>query len=257
MQNLTLTGDKLAKALRKLAAAGCPVDESVADAADQGGDLEINQVGESMAYELLGGCTAYIFDLEFINQTANNIYLSDYPKLSNHEEDPELEWLPDPKETSKELSHSRKTHGRQNDREHSQSQRYRFPGGSKLEYPRDVVLNHILFPKLLLPPSRPLRGLLLGIGRGMPKELRGGQIIERTISLISTKHDEYSASIRLMVDRLEAKEKPKRISSIYDDPISSPVRELFLRAPTSGWQWPHTKIRKPRLVRRAICFRLH
>jgi len=234
MQNVVLTGDKLAKALRKLAAAGCPVDESVADAADQGGDLEINQIGESMAYELLGGCTAYIFDLEFINQTANNIYLSDYPKLSGHGEDPELEWLPDPKETSRELSRSRKKRDRQSDREHSQSQRYCFPGGSKLEYPREIVLNHILFPKLLLPPSRPLRGLLLGIGRGLPKELRGGQIIERTISLISTKHDEYSASVRLMVDRMEAKEKPKRKSSIYHDPIIEPSPRIILKSPDFG-----------------------
>jgi hypothetical protein len=226
MQNVALTGDRLAKALRKLAAAGCPVDESVADATDQSRDLEINQVGESMAYELADGRTAYIFELEFINQTAKNIYLSETPTVSGHGEDPELEWLPAPKETSQEFSRSRKKRDRQSEREHLRSQPYCFPGGSKLEYPRDVVLNHILFPKLLLPPSCPLRGLLLGIGRGMPKELRHGEIIEQTISLISTKHNEYSASIRLMVDRMEAKERPERKSSIYDDPIIEPSARI-------------------------------
>ena len=50
---------QLAASLKKLARAGCPVDTSVADAEDQRGDLEINQLGESMVFDLPYGGTGY------------------------------------------------------------------------------------------------------------------------------------------------------------------------------------------------------
>ena len=77
----TLNRAKLAESLRELVAAGCPVDTSVADAEDGSGDVEINQVGESMVFELPYGGTGYILDLEVINQTSRTIYCSEPPSF--------------------------------------------------------------------------------------------------------------------------------------------------------------------------------
>jgi hypothetical protein len=66
----------LAESLKELAEAGCLVDPSVADTKAHPDDLEINQVGESMAFGLPNGGTAYIFELEIVNQTSKTIYCS-------------------------------------------------------------------------------------------------------------------------------------------------------------------------------------
>ncbi len=50
--------------------------------------------------------------------------------------------------------------------------------GAQLEYPRDMVLNHVLLNRGILGPGHPLDGLLLARGGPMPVELRHGQVIK-------------------------------------------------------------------------------
>jgi hypothetical protein len=220
MQN-TRSRAELAESLKKLAEAGCLVDPSVADTKAQDDDVEINQVGESLVFDLPYGGTGYIFDLEIINQTSKPIYCSELPEPRLQWEDPFFDWLPDPKERPRRVSYFRR--GRNGHRElvHAVSDSYCFFGGTQLEYPREEVLNHILLKRRILSPGRPLRGLLLARGVTMPVELQHGKRIETTFSLISSKHVEYTASVLLGIDRMQAKAKPARKSSIYDEPVGN------------------------------------
>ena len=208
---------RLAESLKELAEAGCPVDTSVADMEDQQVDVEINQVGESLMLQQPYGGTSYILDLEFINQTSKTIYCSEI-ELRMRREDTFFEWLPDPKENPRKLSYFRRNRKGERELVEAESDSYCFFGGSQLEYPHEEVLNHILLKRRILAPGRPLRGLLLARGGAMPNEARHGQWVEPTLSFISSKHVEYTATILMRIDRMEAKPKPARKSSLYDDP---------------------------------------
>ena len=198
---------RFAESLKELAEAGCPVDISVADMEDQPCDVEINQIGESLLLEQPYGGTSYILDLEFINQTSKTIYCSEMA-LRMLREDIFFEWLPDPKENPRKLSYFRRNRKGERELVEAESDSYCFFGGSQLEYPHEEVLNHILLKRRILAPGRPLRGLLLARGGAMPNEARHGQWVEPTLCFISSKHVEYTASVLMRIDRMEAKPKP-------------------------------------------------
>ncbi|MGH9504095.1 MAG: hypothetical protein ACRD20_14685 [Terriglobales bacterium] len=103
MQNI-LNRTQLAESLRELAEAGSPVDLSVAESSD----VEINQIGEAMLFDLPHGGTGYLLDLEFINQTSKTIYGSQPGPLRMPWEDPLFEWLPDPRENHRRFRYLRK-----------------------------------------------------------------------------------------------------------------------------------------------------
>ena len=177
---------RLAASLRELAAAGSPVDISVAEVDAQPPDIEITQSGginDSMLFELPGGSTGYILDLQIINQTSKTIYGVALPELRMPWDDPLFELLPDPRETRRRTSYLRKKRNGRFERVDAVSDSYCFPGGLQLEYPRADVLNHRL-KHLILSPGRPLCGLILATGSPMPAHLRHGQWIEPTLSLL-------------------------------------------------------------------------
>jgi len=210
---------QFAESLKKLARAGCPVDTSVADPGDPSGDLEINQVGESMVFDLPYGGTGYVLDLEIINQTSKTIYCSEALGLRMPREDPLFAWLPDPRENPRKCSYLRRVGNGRREIVHATSDSYCFFGGTQLEYPRELVLNHILLKRRILAPGRPLRGLLLARGSTLPNHLRHGQWIEPTLSLVSSKHIEYTTNIRLWIDRTEAKPKSARKYNLRGEPV--------------------------------------
>ena len=159
-----------------------------------------------MVLELPDGRTGYILDLEIANQTSKTIYCSE-TELRMQWEDALFDWLPDPKETERTVSYIGKKRDGSRERVDAASDSYYFPGGTQLEYPHDLVLNHILLKGCSLQPGCPLKGLLLATGGPMPHDLRHGQWLKPTLALIASNHREYTARIWLWTDRLEGDEK--------------------------------------------------
>jgi hypothetical protein len=220
----TQSSVKLAADLRELAAAGSTVDCSVARSSEKNAEVEISQVGgvcESMVFELPNGRTGYILDLEIVNQTSKTIYFSE-TELRMQWEDAFFDWLPDPKETGRTVSYFVRKNGRR-ERVDVASESYCF-SGTQLDYPHDLVLNHVLLKGCSLRPGCPLTGLLLATGGPMPRGLRHGQWLEPTLTLIASNHREYAAQIQLWTERLEVgKKRTKRIPNLYRDPLGSDV----------------------------------
>jgi hypothetical protein len=220
---------RLGADLRELAASGSTVDCSVARIPEENTEVEICQVGgvhESTAFELRDGRTGYIMDLEITNQTSKTIYCSQ-TELRMQWEDALFDWLPDPKETGRTVSCFVRKNGRR-ERVDFASESYCFSGGTQLEYPRDLVLNHILLKGCALQPSCPLKGLLLAIGGPMPDDLRHGQWLEPTLALTASNHREYTAPIQLWTERLEVdRKRATRTPNPCRDPlgfvVGSPV----------------------------------
>lgn len=227
---------RLGATLRDLAAVGSTVDLSVAAVLEENVKVEICQVGgvtESTVLELPDGRAGYIFDLEIINQTSETIYLSE-TELRLPWEDPLFDWLPDPKETERTISYSRKKpNGR---REHVDvvSESYWFAGGAELEYPRELVLNHVLLQQCALPPRRPLKGLLLARGGPLPTNLRHGHWLKPTFALIASNHIEYAVEIQLWTNRLEVPKRTKQTPNLYRDPVGLEVGSAAVRNPHSA-----------------------
>jgi hypothetical protein len=211
---------KLGAALRGLSAAGSPVDFSVAEDAGENKKVEIEQVGgahESMIFELPDTRSGYIFDVEIVNQTSKTVYCSEM-ELRMPWEDTSFVWLPDPKDMERRFSYIRKNRYGRRQRVDVASESYCFPGGSRLEYPRDEVLNHILLKRCRIPPHRPLKGLILAAGAPMPSVLRHGQWLDATFSIFASNHEEFSIKTQFWVERLQFKKKP-RTSNLYESAV--------------------------------------
>lgn len=241
------TEDKLSLGarLRALAAAGSTVDCSVALPPEEDPDVEIYLVGgvhESMVFELPDGRAGYILDLEIINQTSKAIYCLPETELRMPWEDASFSWLPDPKETGRTTSYFVRKNGRR-ERINVASESYCFSGGAQLEYPRELVLNHILLKGCTLQPGCPLTGLLLATGRPMPRDVRHGQWLETTLALIASDHREYNAKIRLWTERLEVKQKrATKTPSLHQDPLGSEISSSVV----IGNQYGVVHVEKPR-----------
>jgi hypothetical protein len=210
---------RLGARLRALAVAGSTVDCSVAKTPEENAEVEICQVGgvhESMVFELPDSRTGYILDLEITNQTSKAIYCSE-TELRMQWVDAMFDWLPDPRETGRTVLYFVRKKGRR-ERVDVDSESYCFSGGTQLEYPRDVVLNHVLLKGCVLQPSCPLKGLLLAIGGPMPQDLRHGQWLKPTLALIASNHREHTAQLQLWTERLEIDQKrATRTSDLHRD----------------------------------------
>ena len=55
----------------------------------------------------------------------------------------------------------------------------------------------------------------------MPAALHHGQWLEPTLSLISSRHVEYKETVRLWVDRSQAKPRPERKYNLRGQPVGS------------------------------------
>jgi hypothetical protein len=122
-------------------------------------------------------------------------------------EDALFDWLPDPNETGRTFSYTRRKRDGSRERVVAAYESYCFPGGAQLEYQRDLVLNHILVKGCALRPRCPLKGLLLATGGPLPDDLRHGQWFNPRLALIASDHREYTAQLQLWTERLEVNKK--------------------------------------------------
>jgi hypothetical protein len=207
----------LRASLQELVQAGSPVDLSVADSDRENEKLEIIQVGgvhESSIFELPNGRAGYRIAVLVTNQTSKTIYTSEL-ELRTSREDNFFQWL-SPVRIPFRNRRKRNT----------SYQAYLFPGPSGPELPYDHVLNHILGEGQGLPPKRPIEGWLLAVGGRMPAELRHGQWLDDTLSIIGADHTEYTQDIRLWTERLEARPKAmERRSNLFGEPLNSNARD--------------------------------
>jgi hypothetical protein len=214
---------RLETTLRQLAAVGSMVDFSVAKIPEENAEVEIHLVGgihDSLVCELPDGRAGYILDLEIVNQTSKTIHCSQ-TELRMPWQDAFFNWLPDPKHTGRSFSYFRRKRNGRCERVDAVSASYCFSGGGSLEYPRNLVLNHILLQGCALLPRCPLKGLLLATGGPMPSDLRHGQWLRPTLAIISSSGVEYTASIFLWTERLAAKSKfaTRGKSNLFDQPL--------------------------------------
>ena len=212
--------------LRALAAAGSTADCSVARTLEENAEVDICLAGgayDSMVFELPDRRVGYIMDLEITNQTSKTIYCSE-TQLRMSWDDGLFDWLPDPKETGRTFSYTRRRRDRFRERVAAAYESYCFPGGAQLEYPRDLVLNHILLKGCALQPGRPLTGLLLATGGPLPDGLRHGQWLNPTLALIASNHREHTAQLQLWTERLEVnKKRATRATDPYRAPLGFEV----------------------------------
>jgi hypothetical protein len=189
---------KLKELLYELAQSGSPLDPSVAETEVENEKVEIDQVGgmiESQLFELEDGRVACIADIAVTNQTSRTIYVVDV-ELRVPWDNSLFKWL---------TPHQVKPQDRAK-RESAYSV-YRFPGKYGLELAYNEVINHLLLERKRLPAKLPLEGCLLGIGGLMPPGLRHGQWRDVTLTIVGSDHAEYSRTIHLWTDRLQARTK--------------------------------------------------
>jgi hypothetical protein len=213
--------------LRALAAAGSTVDCSVAGIPEENSEIEIYQDGgvhESMVFELPDGRAGYILDLKIINQTSKAIYCLPETELRMSWDDASFDWLPDPKESERTFTYIRRKRNGSRERVEAAYESYCFPGGAQLEYPHDLVLNHILLKGCALQPGCPLTGLLLATGGPLPYDLRHGQWLKPTLALTASNHRKYTAQLQLWTERLEVdQKKATKTPELYQGPFGSEV----------------------------------
>jgi hypothetical protein len=203
--------------LREMAAAGIPVDLSVAEL-----DIQIELVGgvcDSTFFDLNDGRCGCIIDLLIINQTSRPIPIRDV-ELRPPWPNSEFDWLSDPKEAGRDPFI------------------YRFPGRGAPELPRYGVINHVLLDRGILRPGHPVEGWLLGIGNPKPEKLFLGGPLDVTLSLIG--HDcEYETRITLRVDPVwkrqqESRRKIARGGGLFTrehaENLGSPERAISARS---------------------------
>ncbi len=214
----TASRAKLKELLYELAQSGSPLDPSVAETEVENEKVEIDQVGgmiESQLFELEDGRVACRADIVVTNQTSRTIYVVDV-ELRVPWDNSLFKWL-----TPLQV----KSQGRAK-RESAYSV-YQFPGkyGGELAY--NEVINHLLLERKRLPAKLPLPGCLLGIGGLMPPGLRHGHLLDMTLTIVGSDHAEYSTTIHLWTDRLQARTK---IAKTRTPIFASPVEEETMLA---------------------------
>lgn len=156
---------------------------------EQQGDIASNLIVESDRYHVY-----YILNLTIINRLAGAVHILE-KKLELPWDDAYFEWLPDPAVENRSKNPSKK--------------RYVFPGITGENYPRSIVLNHVLL--------KPLRrgvvheGLLLGLGpRPIPEAFQHGAKIDVTLTLIDQYARQHSEKLTMYICRAEGSRSPKR-----------------------------------------------
>jgi len=194
MYRNTLKTAQLRASLEELSRAGSPVDLSVAEQPIESRKVIIEQVGgiyESFLQELENGRTACVIDIAVTNLTSRAIDVADV-QLSTHWGDCLWQWL-QPTEIN----------FRDRNRPCSFLE-YRFPGKCGLQLLYDGVINQVLLGRRRLPGTRSVEGWLLGIGGRMPAELRPGQWLDLSLTIVGADYVEYSAMIQVPAYRLKA-----------------------------------------------------
>ncbi len=218
MSKTALKTAELHESLAALKRAGSPVDLSVAPKRDDRETVEIEQQGgehDSALFGLADGNVAVRADIVVTNQTSRAIDVIDIelrtPWVGNR-----WDWL---------KPERIRLQGRAK-REKYSFEVYQFPGKYGLQLPYEDVINHLLLGRRRLPGGCQVKGWLLGIGGGMPAELRHGQWLDLSLTLIGSDHREYATTIRLWTDRLDPRPKTVTPRTSLFEQYAPPPREI-------------------------------
>jgi hypothetical protein len=178
--------DRLAHA-RRLMDLGCPLDLEYFQEASYSSfrTLRIKQVGAvigSQVFEIESLGVGCMLDLEIVNDTGRPIYLRDF-ELELPWIDPLFCLLPDPRLRDEE------------------SQTYRFYG-TKIEFPRSIVINRFVPGSTRFPKGGLVAGLVLSRGpEAIPNRYKHGEILDVKFSVVDQYDNRHSASVSVYVDK--------------------------------------------------------
>ena len=195
----------------RLMSLGCPLDLQFFQQADRCSSrtLLIRQFGgviESRVFDLESPGTGYTLNLEIVNDLGREIYIRGF-ELEVPWRNDLFQWLPDPRERGEE------------------HELYRF-AGDRLEFAREIVINHNMNRISKLKNGDLLSGLVLGQGPvRIPDCHKHGEELPAKFSVIDQFDDKHSADVVLYVDR-SARLGSKR--------SKKPRRRLFDRAQPVG-----------------------
>jgi hypothetical protein len=197
---------EIADRLRWLAERGCPVDILKVESS-----IRIEQQNRddvTMLFDLPDGRTGCIFDLRIINEGPGPRSVRDL-ELNMPWADFGFQLLEDPKERGGRDSNNL----------------YRFPGNS-IEYPRNMVLNHVLLPDGILQPNYPKSGLLLGIGNPMSQEILHGAAFTGVLNIVTDRGSPGVCEMELWADRMskprtKLNKHPPQYEGLYGTAIRS------------------------------------
>jgi hypothetical protein len=163
-------------------------------------------LAESRAFDLDGGGTGFIVDLEIIY--CKNKLTIDHFLLEVPWQESTFRWLDDPIKIDAPWNN------------------YRFPGKNPLEFPREVGLNHVA--GLTRSKGQVAEGLLLGFGSAsIPCDFTHGKVIPAFVTIFDKFDNACSCTISLWADRSAKFSKPLR---------NKPRPRLFDHADVEVWQ---------------------
>jgi hypothetical protein len=178
--------DRLTHA-RRLLDLGCPLDLRYFQQAGTRGSpiLRIKQVGgviESQIFESESFGVGCILNLEIVNDGGRPIYLRDF-EIELPCMEPQFCLLPDPLDSNET------------------SRGYRF-AGTKIEFPRNIVINRFVPSSTRFAKGGLVAGLVLSQGpEPIPECYKHGQTLEAKFSVVDQFRDRHSESVILYVDR--------------------------------------------------------
>jgi hypothetical protein len=195
---------------RRLMGLGCPLDLQFFQQAESSSrSLRIRQFGgvmESRVFDIESHGTGYMLNLEILNGLRRAIYIRGF-ELELPWQDDLFHWLPDPREGDEEYDV------------------YCFVG-ERLEFPREIILNHNINRINRFTDCGLLSGLALAQGpEAIPDGHKHGEELHAKFSVIDELNGKHSADVVLYVDR-SARLGPKR--------PKKPRRGLFDRAQPTG-----------------------
>ncbi len=137
---------------------------------------------DSTAFDLDCGGTGYMLNLE-ITSDVPGLFVNRYFSLDLPWQDPQFYWLPDPADSGTKWD------------------LYVVPG-TKIEYPRNLVINHRTGARGKLRRGDILDGLLLGMGfKPIPDCFRHGTSVEGMLSLVDQFGRSHSSEVSLWINR--------------------------------------------------------
>ena len=152
---------------------------------DRRGSILVIQQGSditNLIFHLPGDMTGITLDVAVINNSHRSNVIIRHYDLELPWNDPQFDWLPDPKGVQKDNA-------------------YTFAGGWP-SYPRDRVLNHRTYAQGTLEPGDVVQGVLVGCGpASIPDDIRGRDDVAMTLAVYDQNGKRHSSRFLFRVGR--------------------------------------------------------
>jgi hypothetical protein len=156
--------------------------------------LHMRQIGgliESSAFDIRPSGTGYRVSLRITSNMPGAYAISQFG-LELPWQDSLFNWLADPTEYE------------------ADPPLYRFPGKHRLEYARELVINHCANVTRMQSRGQSISGYLLAFGGPMPDSVKHGEMIPAIVNVVDQFDRKYSASIYLWADRADKFKRESR-----------------------------------------------